>query len=415
MRLRKHRLNHSRTLSPEADELRSNLAQQLGRLRFTPLLEAPFLVHLRSTQKLSALFTLCTVGLMWMFYAALDFWRLNELAGTGHADEFFWRSIVLRWLVFVCFAAALYTLLRTSTPRAEYEWAMAGSVLACCLGINASSYTLKNLGMPETSVVMVLIVSVAFFPLGVRLRIMGWVAVAVCAIVTISGPILLRNPADMAPHWVLSAVMWVAFVLSGVTAYYREKGQREQFLLRRLLNWEASHDPLTGLANRRMFHEHLDLCMHQAHRERDTLYLAIFDIDHFKLYNDHYGHNAGDEVLRQFAGLLQRFAQRPMDLAVRLGGEEFALIIYGVPAAQLSPHLQQIQSALAELDLPHSASPTARHVTVSLGAASVTPQDSQDSAFQRADGLLYQAKRQGRNQACVQSLVTPPSEALLLG
>lgn len=409
-----HRLNATRTLSPEADELRSNLTLQLGRLRFTPTLEAPFLAHLRSTQNLSAMFTLCIVGLTWMLYAVLDFWRLHELSGTGHAEEFFWRSVVLRWIVFVCFACAIYTLVRKKTPLSAYEYALAGSVIACCLGINASSYTLKNLGMPETSVVMVLIVSVAFFPLGVRLRIMGWIGAAVCAIVTLSGPALLRDPADMLPHWVLSAVMWIAFVLSGVTAYYREKGLREQFLLRRLLNWEASHDPLTGLANRRMFHEHLDLCMRQAHREHHALYLAIFDIDHFKLYNDHYGHNTGDEALRQFASLLQRFAQRPMDLAVRLGGEEFALIIYGMPASKILPHLQQIQTALAELELPHNASPTAQHVTVSMGAASISPQDSQDSAFQRADGLLYQAKRQGRNQACIQSVLTLPAEALTL-
>lgn len=408
-------MHATRTLSPEAEELHSNLAQQLGRLRFTAALETPFLDHLRSTQTRSALFTLCIVALMWVFYAVLDFWRLHELAGTGHAEEFFWRSMVLRWLVLVCFGCAIYGLVRKTTRRPTYEYALAGSVLACCLGISASSYTLKNLDMPETSVVMVLIVSVAFFPLGVRFRIMAWIAAAVCTIITLSGPALLRDPADMQQHWVLSAVMWLAFVLSGVTAYYREKGLREQFLLRRLLNWEASHDPLTGLANRRMFHEHLDLCMRQAHRERDTLYLAILDIDHFKLYNDHYGHNAGDEVLRQFAGLLQRFAQRPMDLAVRLGGEEFALVIYGVPTAQILPYLQQIQTALAVLHLPHHTSPTAPYVTVSMGAAAVTSHDTQDSAFQRADGLLYQAKRQGRNQACVQSAVTPSMETLVLG
>ena len=396
-------MNATRPLSPEAHELRTNLTQRLGQLRFTPALEAPFLAHLRSTQTLSALFTLSIVGVVWLFFAVLDIWRWHALEDSGHSAEFFWRSIVLRWLVLLCFACTLYTLLRPRTARAAFEYALAGSVIACCIGITSSSYTLKNLDMAETSVVMVLAVSVAFFPLGVRLRVMGWVAAAVCAIVTLSGPALLRDPADMAPHWVLSAVIWVAFALSGVTAYHREKSLREQFLLRRMLNWEASHDALTGLANRRMFHAHLALCMRQAERQGDALYLAIFDLDHFKLYNDHYGHSAGDDVLCQFAQLLQQCALRPIDLAVRLGGEEFGLIVYGVPSAHITPHLQQVQTALTALNLPHCKSPTAGYVTVSLGATAITRTDTQDSAFQRADDLLYQAKRQGRNRACIQT------------
>lgn len=395
-------MNAPTSVSPEADELRSHLAQQLGRLLFSHHLEQPFLAHLRATQRISALFTVCTVGLVWMFYAALDFWRLNELQGTGFEDAFFWRSLVLRWLVFVCFGCALYTTLRSSSARGDYEYSVAGSVLACAMAIAASSYTLKSIGMAETSVIMVLMVSVAFFPLGVRLRVMAPVAVAVCVVVTLAGPLLLQRDADLLSHWVLSAVVWVTFVLSGVTAYYREKGLREQFLLRRLLNWEASHDALTGLANRRMFHEHLELCMRQAHRQQEPLALVILDIDHFKLYNDHYGHLAGDAILREVATLLRRFAQRPLDLAVRLGGEEFALVIYGMSLSDLQRHLAQLQAQLSTLHMAHATSPVASHVTVSIGAVSIGAEDSQDSAIQRADSLLYQAKRQGRNQACIQ-------------
>lgn len=274
-------------ISSEAQELHTNLEQQLGRLRFTEPLEEHFLTHLRTSQHLSALCTLCIVTLVWLFYAGLDVWRLNELAGTSYESEFFWRSAVPRWWVLMCFACMLYTLLHKDILRRTYEMCLAGSILACCIGIATSSYTLKNSGLQETSVVLVLVVGVALFPLGARLRVMGPTAIGVCLIATMAGPLLLRDPEFMAPHWVLSAVMWVGLVLTAVAAYYREKSLREQFLLRRLLDWEASHDPLTGLANRRMFHEHLNTCMRQAHRQRETLFLAIFDVDHFKLYNDY--------------------------------------------------------------------------------------------------------------------------------
>lgn len=394
-------MNRLATHASEAESLHYNLAQRLRNLRFTPRLESDFLVYLRTSQRLSTLSTLVAVCLVWSFYALLDFWRLQALSGSGFENHFFWRSIVLRWLVFGCFACSLYTLLKPHSPQRDYEASVCGSILTCSMAIAASSYTLKNANMPDTSVVMVLIVCVAFFPLGVRFRIMVWIAAATVLLVLLSGPALLRSESHMLPHWVLSAVMCVAFVLSGVAAYHREKGQREQFLLRRLLNWEATHDPLTGLANRRMFHEHLKRCMRLAQREQETLFLVLFDIDYFKHYNDHYGHAAGDKVLCKVASLLQRHAQRPMDLAARLGGEEFALIIYGMQPDVLKLHLQRMQDTLAGMQLAHAKSPTAAHITFSIGATAVTAQDSPDSAFQRADALLYQAKHQGRNQICV--------------
>lgn len=356
---------------------------------------------------MSALFTACAVTLVWMFYAVLDFWRLHELEGSGFEQDFFWRSVVLRWLVFVCFGCAIYTTLNQRSTRSEYECSIAGSVIGCAIAIAASSYTLKNFGMAETSVIMVLMVSVAFFPLGVRLRVMLPVALTVCIVITLAGPAFLLHDADLLPHWVLSAVAWVTFVLSGVTAYYREKGLREQFLLRRLLDWEASHDALTGLANRRMFQDHLERCTRQAHRSRDTVFLVILDIDHFKLYNDHYGHLAGDSALQQVATLLQRFCQRPLDLPVRLGGEEFALVVYGISAQELSHHLSQLQMQLSDMKVPHAASPVAPYVTVSMGAVRMNADDTHDSAMQRADNLLYQAKEQGRNQACIHADLSP--------
>lgn len=400
---------YSSSAPSEADTLRLHLQQPLRQLRFSNALEIPFLTHLRESQKRSALFTLSTVSVLWLVYGVLDFWRLHALADTGYASDFFWRAMVPRWLVGICFACAFYTLLRPQSRRSDYECSMAGAVLACCIAIAASSYTLKNAGLPETSVVMVLTVGVAFFPLGMRMRWMAPVAALLCLIITLAGPLILHDPQALQQHWVLSAVAWGTLVLCGATAYYREKSMREQFVLRRMLDWEASHDPLTSLPNRRMFHEQLQRCMRQAQREQVPLFLVLLDIDHFKRYNDHYGHLAGDAALRQFAALLRQFGQRPLDLPVRLGGEEFGLLIYNMSAEQLRRHLEKLRHALQDLQLPHCQSPTAPYVTASMGATPISAHDTPDSVLQRADTLLYTAKHHGRNRVCMAGDVLHPA------
>jgi PleD family two-component response regulator len=142
----------------------------------------------------------------------------------------------------------------------------------------------------------------------------------------LAGPWLLPQPQQLAEHWLVVIMMWVTLVLSGVTAYFRERALRQQSV-RKLLDWEACHDPLTGLANRRIFREQFQRNMLHAKREKESLFLAVIDIDHFKLYNDLYGHQAGDEVLRLVGNLLADWCTPPMDLAVRLSGEEFAQVM----------------------------------------------------------------------------------------
>lgn len=399
-------VSHDYTDPPQARELHYNLAQRLAWLRFTPELETPFLAYLRDIQKQTVSFTLYVVMAAWVFYIGLDFVRMDRLIGSGHEKEFFWGSLALRWPVLCCFANMFFMLQWNRTSLRQYEWSVIVCIVSCAIAIPMSAYTLRNLAVSEASVVMVLLVSLAFFPLGTRLRTMAPVGVFVCTAITLSGPLILRTPEDIRPHWVLSAVVWITCVLSAVAAYHREKGLREQFLLRRLLVWEANHDPLTGLANRRKFREHFDTCIRQSRRQNDPLHLVILDVDHFKLYNDHYGHKAGDEVLCHLASLLQRFTKRPLDLAVRLGGEEFGLVLYGSHHADIHQHLQQLQENLKLLRLPHATSLTSNHITVSMGVALVGPLDTQDSAILRADSLLYQAKKSGRN--CVQIDVPAP-------
>lgn len=165
-------------------------------------------------------------------------------------------------------------------------------------------------------------------------------------------------------------------------------------------------DGLTRVPNRRLFDTTLDSEHARAKRHGTPLALCLCDIDFFKRYNDTYGHLAGDDCLRQVAGIIQNALKRPSDLAARYGGEEFAIILPDTTTEGALHIAQTVVHLVAAARLPHSSSETARHVTVSLGlvttsdAARTTPQ----KLIEAADTALYQAKASGRNQAVAHRL-----------
>jgi diguanylate cyclase (GGDEF)-like protein len=168
---------------------------------------------------------------------------------------------------------------------------------------------------------------------------------------------------------------------------------------RRELERIAARDSLTGIANRRHFDEALRLACRLAARTGEPLSLTMIDVDHFKEYNDHYGHAAGDEALRQIAGVVAGFARRPYDVAARYGGEEFVLLLPAV--TELDALLEKLRTSILALGLPHARSRTASVVSISAGAvesaAGCGVPDPQ-ALLQVADARLYVAKRQGRNR-----------------
>lgn len=168
------------------------------------------------------------------------------------------------------------------------------------------------------------------------------------------------------------------------------------------LQQQATLDGLTGIANRRSFDEKLHVEWSRAQRYGEAISLILADVDYFKRYNDHYGHQGGDECLRAVAGLLQREIFRPTDMAARYGGEEFAIIL---PATSLEGALtvaERLRSDIEAMAIPHSGSEIGPSVTLSIGVASLTParESLANSLITQADKALYQAKAQGRNQVC---------------
>jgi two-component system chemotaxis family response regulator WspR len=183
---------------------------------------------------------------------------------------------------------------------------------------------------------------------------------------------------------------------------YRALRASQQELMEKNIELErlTNVDGLTGLSNRRYFDEYLQKEWERAQRERMPLALLMMDVDHFKLYNDSYGHLGGDDVLRRVAAVLRQAARRPADVAARYGGEEFALIMPGTPLEGAVAQAETLRAGVEALALPHRASLTASHVTISIGAASIVPERpaTPSALIHAADGALYQAKRAGRNR-----------------
>ena len=161
----------------------------------------------------------------------------------------------------------------------------------------------------------------------------------------------------------------------------------------------ADLDGLTRLPNRRKFDEVFAREWKRGLRQGSTLALLLIDVDYFKRYNDHYGHLAGDDCLKEVACALAGVAHRPGDLAARYGGEEFALILPDTDAEGARHIAEQARQALRELALPHAASEVAERVTASIGVAAALPADEHfERLIGEADEALYRAKEGGRDR-----------------
>jgi diguanylate cyclase (GGDEF)-like protein/PAS domain S-box-containing protein len=175
----------------------------------------------------------------------------------------------------------------------------------------------------------------------------------------------------------------------------------------------ATIDPLTGLHNRRALDDALEREWRRAVREGAPLSLLLMDVDHFKAFNDSYGHSAGDTCLREIAATIGAAIRRPSDLAARFGGEEFAFLLPGTEAAGAVEVEERIRIAVQALGRTHARA-AGGVVTVSVGAASCQPDagspvNSVGAVVAAADAALYAAKRAGRNRVSLAAEVACPA------
>lgn len=162
----------------------------------------------------------------------------------------------------------------------------------------------------------------------------------------------------------------------------------------------ANLDGLTQIANRRRFDEYLAIEWQRHIREQQPLGLIMVDIDYFKYYNDHYGHQCGDDCLIQVAKAISLVPRRRTDLVARYGGEEFGIILPNTKTENALFVAESVRRVIFNLAIPHAKSEISDHVTLSLGIASIVPslEKSLDSLISKADTALYAAKDQGRDR-----------------
>lgn len=173
----------------------------------------------------------------------------------------------------------------------------------------------------------------------------------------------------------------------------------------------ATSDSLTQVANRRQFDRHLNQEWQRLSREQQPLSLILCDVDYFKAYNDHYGHQGGDDCLIRVARAISRVTKRATDLVARYGGEEFAVILPNTEAQGAVTVAQAIQAEIQQLQLPHAQSQVSEIITLSLGIACLVPNSAfvTQSIIVAADQALYEAKKLGRDRYCISPLRLPPN------
>lgn len=227
-----------------------------------------------------------------------------------------------------------------------------------------------------------------------------WVAQRLERRRTNAQPLLLRYAKDRWIHAyeVQTAAGYTVVARAEVTDLVR----KEQLLAQanESLSRQSTTDGLTGIANRRKFDQTLATEWQRAARAGASLSLLLVDIDHFKRYNDHYGHVAGDECLRRVAQVLASCVRRAGELLARYGGEEFVLLLPGADLPQARELAQRCLLAMHEAGIPHAASPTTDHVTFTIGVAQVHPNAARDpeGLVNAADTAMYRAKTDGRNR-----------------
>lgn len=222
-------------------------------------------------------------------------------------------------------------------------------------------------------------------------------------IITQNVPVILITSLSDAEHeqrgLVLGAVDYITKPFNPLIVKARVNTHIKLYNYRRQVEQQSMTDQLTGIANRRRYERFSAAKWHEAARLQVPFSVCMFDIDNFKVYNDTFGHPAGDKVIAAVARAIAARLHRTTDFVARYGGEEFVALSLGEPAEKIFAHLKKVRKAVEELHIPHAPS-VSEWVTVSVGGVTTVPrpESTYPFALKIADTMLYYAKKLGRNQ-----------------
>ncbi|RTL32570.1 MAG: GGDEF domain-containing protein [Burkholderiales bacterium] len=398
-------LDQTPVQAEESRQIDRLLEQGFPWLRFPAELEARFFAdHAAQRRKLLLVSgALTTVLFNWLL---LSDWLM--------VPDMVEQALKLRLFVFTpCTLIGLYLIARWPPPIAR-EW------LATGLGLTAALfniYVCTTSKDPLAGPYLVSLVPIVMFSNSVA-QMRFFPALVMDLFILLMYGYGVHVLADQSPMAVmipagLTLTSAIVFTLYGCYVLERDERQnwllrlREQMLLRELeqanrhLDEASRCDILTQVSNRRHFDEFLQQVWERARRDGSEISLMMIDVDHFKAYNDRYGHPEGDTCLKDVAAMLKRRLRRPGDLIARFGGEEFIAILSGAPLTTAASAAERVRKGVEELNRPHASSPTQPMVTVSIGVACLRPNSPYANPAQliaAADEALYQAKSRGRNR-----------------
>jgi len=370
--------------SPYADQL------SLGfrRLRFSQALEREYRAHMLEDSFDLKRIALSVATVIWLALAALDM-LVVPASHLGWVIAI--RALVLLTLL-VCAALIL---------QRRHTHLLLPLSMACILVLGVGAALIVGIahrvapGYPYEG--LLLVSMAAYFLVGLRLS-----QALACSLVILLAYIVAEWFAGLPLPRLINNVLFLGFgnLIGAVGCYLLEYKSREHFLVSRLMRLLAYHDSLTGLHNRRSFNRQFERLWRQAQRDGKSLALLLCDIDHFKAYNDCYGHQAGDVALQRVGALVEQSARRPLDIGVRLGGEEFALLLFDIGADEAKQRAEVLRQSLEQAAIAHRGSDSAAVLTMSIGVAWLSPdgQPELNLLYEQADRALYEAKAFGRNK-----------------
>lgn len=376
------------TESAAARELRAGFRQ----LRFEPALEAEFRTTRLMTARRQIRYNLLLAAALIAAFAVMDRWLLGD---SSQLVPDVLRFGVLVPLIAIAIASTYSQAYTRLYPVLMQVVAPIAGVCVVLIETRAA-----RVGVELVFATLVITTIYLYFLVGMLFH-----AALRSNLIVLAVYVVVAWAADLDGRQLVYSVMVLALanMVGAVVAYNLEKANRLSFLEAKLLGEMVARDGLTGIYNRRMFEERLAELWDQALREQTPIAMLLIDIDHFKLFNDCYGHQAGDETLRRVAVTLDHFARRPLDFTARYGGEEFATVLYDVDRVFVDDIAQRMRFEVETLAIPHERSTAAPLLTVSVGAACVRPVAGRhrEGLIQLADEALYTAKHQGRNRVVV--------------